>query len=319
MNNQIDQYGNYDYVNDISTQSQYQLPDTASVSETFDKKLPITRQRIKSNSRLLPQNAINIMTAWYDKHYANPYPTYREFEQLAIAGSITINQVKQWFVNVRRRTHNQFRKKRDAVKKRLVTNESNDSSCSFQSEMNEIFASIENTQASISSDSSNKCTYSSIQSSSSQYSPSGSYSPSASSNYSTPFSFDSRYGHSDHSKGPSSCYSSPASSTSNYYYNNQYYPYSGPYESTPCSSYATQFNNPNYHLSPYANSTSSSSCLSSRFSSSSSTSSSSFNSESVQTGFYTTFSDPYSSTISSLYDSQYANKTNTAINQSNRY
>jgi hypothetical protein len=61
--------------------------------------------------------------------------------------------------------------------------------------------------------------------------------------------------------------------------------------------------------------------LSSRFSSSSSsTSPSSFNSESVQTGFYTTFSDPYSSSISSLYDySQYANKTNTAINQSNRY
>jgi hypothetical protein len=77
------------------------------------RKLPIIRQRVKESSRLLPQYAIDIMTSWYDLHYSNPYPTFRECEQLAQTGGITTNQVKQWFVNVRRRTHNQFRKRRE--------------------------------------------------------------------------------------------------------------------------------------------------------------------------------------------------------------
>lgn len=77
------------------------------------KKLPQVRQRVKENSRLLPTHAVDIMTEWYDRHYSNPYPTYRDCEMLAQQGNITINQVKQWFVNVRRRTQNQFRKTRD--------------------------------------------------------------------------------------------------------------------------------------------------------------------------------------------------------------
>ena len=78
----------------------------------MEKKLPMVRQRVKENSRLLPQQAVDLMTAWYDKHYSNPYPSFRDTEQLARDGCITVGQVKQWFVNVRRRTHNQFRMKR---------------------------------------------------------------------------------------------------------------------------------------------------------------------------------------------------------------
>lgn len=77
------------------------------------KKLPQVRQRVKENSRLLPTHAVDLMTEWYDRHYSNPYPTYRDCEMLAQKGNISINQVKQWFVNVRRRTQNQFRKTRD--------------------------------------------------------------------------------------------------------------------------------------------------------------------------------------------------------------
>ena len=55
------------------------------------------------------------MHEWYMGHYASPYPTPREFELMAAQGNINVNQVKQWFVNIRRRTKNEFRRKRGSV------------------------------------------------------------------------------------------------------------------------------------------------------------------------------------------------------------
>ena len=52
------------------------------------------------------------MITWYERNYTNPYPEYRDLELMAKSGSITIPQVKQWFVNIRRRTANEFRKTR---------------------------------------------------------------------------------------------------------------------------------------------------------------------------------------------------------------
>lgn len=98
--------------NSLSGQSLFTL-ENPMFTAIKTKKLPQLRQRVKENSRLLPTQAVDIMTEWYDRHYANPYPTYRDCEMLATKGNISINQVKQWFVNVRRRTQNQFRKTRD--------------------------------------------------------------------------------------------------------------------------------------------------------------------------------------------------------------
>jgi hypothetical protein len=78
----------------------------------ISKNLPAPRHRIKENSRLLPNEAIEIMTEWYEINYTNPYPNVKECEELAAKGKVSINQVKQWFVNVRRRTHNQYRRRR---------------------------------------------------------------------------------------------------------------------------------------------------------------------------------------------------------------
>ncbi len=84
--------------------------------------MPIIRQRNKQTSRLLPKQAVELMTQWYDRNYADPYPTFRDCEILASNGNITIEQVKQWFVNVRRRTQNQFRKQRTSYNlKRKLT------------------------------------------------------------------------------------------------------------------------------------------------------------------------------------------------------
>ena len=85
--------------------------------------MPALRQRVKENSRLLPQEAIDIMTKWYDSHYTNPYPSFKDCEDLASAGKVSINQVKQWFVNIRRRTHNQFRKRRSNNTRKVSSQE----------------------------------------------------------------------------------------------------------------------------------------------------------------------------------------------------
>lgn len=69
---------------------------------------------MKKNSRLLPQTAIELMTKWYEANYTNPYPTYTDSEEMATNGNISLSQVKQWFVNTRRRTQNQYRKKRSS-------------------------------------------------------------------------------------------------------------------------------------------------------------------------------------------------------------
>ena len=74
---------------------------------------------------MLPEEALDVMTAWYDKHYTNPYPSFKDFEELASAGRVSIKQVKQWFVNVRRRTYNQFRKRRTNKNSRYSRDNSN--------------------------------------------------------------------------------------------------------------------------------------------------------------------------------------------------
>lgn len=84
----------------------FQTPTDGSM----EKKLPKSRQRIKQNSRILPTEAIEIMTRWYENHYTDPYPSFRDYEYMSKNGNITVNQAKQWFVNVRRRTKNQFRR-----------------------------------------------------------------------------------------------------------------------------------------------------------------------------------------------------------------
>jgi hypothetical protein len=117
------------------TSCEYNPDTTQPETKNCIKRLPIQRQRVKQNSRLLPQSSIDIMTQWYDRHYANPYPNYRELEMMSQAGGITINQVKQWFVNVRRRTQNIFRKKRE-IKQRSLDDIKNQSYQEFSSSMN---------------------------------------------------------------------------------------------------------------------------------------------------------------------------------------
>ena len=60
----------------------------------------------KNKSRLLNNNAVAVMTEWYQQHQENPYPSDEEKQQMADTGNISLSQVKAWFANKRNRTLN---------------------------------------------------------------------------------------------------------------------------------------------------------------------------------------------------------------------
>lgn len=50
--------------------------------------------------------ATQIMTNWYERNKEHPYPSYETAEVMATAGNVTVEQVKKWFANRRRRAGN---------------------------------------------------------------------------------------------------------------------------------------------------------------------------------------------------------------------
>lgn len=76
----------------------------------------------------LNQVATSIMTNWYNHHAEHPYPSYDAAEVMAKAGSISVEQVKKWFANKRRRAGNTKTLTEVAHRRKRVRTES---SCDF--------------------------------------------------------------------------------------------------------------------------------------------------------------------------------------------
>lgn len=70
-------------------------PSTESVPEVS------RMQTVKSTST--NPIAIRIMTNWFERNREHPYPSYDTAEVMAKAGGISVEQVKKWFANKRRR------------------------------------------------------------------------------------------------------------------------------------------------------------------------------------------------------------------------
>ena len=49
---------------------------------------------------------VRIMESWYKRNQEHPYPSYDAAEVMAKAGNMSVEQVKKWFANKRRRLHN---------------------------------------------------------------------------------------------------------------------------------------------------------------------------------------------------------------------
>ena len=88
-----------------------QLASTLQNSTTSLEKSPVQtfpdrRYLPCLQSRHLNKRATSIMTQWYKSHSDHPYPSYDAAEVMANAGDITVDQVKKWFANQRRRRGN---------------------------------------------------------------------------------------------------------------------------------------------------------------------------------------------------------------------
>ena len=62
----------------------------------------------KSASESLPLEPTNVLEKWIEDHEDNPYPTDQEKIALANEANMTVMQVNNWFVNVRRRNMGRF-------------------------------------------------------------------------------------------------------------------------------------------------------------------------------------------------------------------
>lgn len=92
-------------------------PKIQSVSEGWKwhdrmKEARTKRDRIR-RSNVLDPKAVKMMSDWYNKNAAHPYPSNEQKLKFASEGGVTLNQVKSWFNNKRCRcSHTRPRRER---------------------------------------------------------------------------------------------------------------------------------------------------------------------------------------------------------------
>lgn len=64
--------------------------------------------------------AVRIMSTWYENNSEHPYPSYEAAQVMAKAGDITVDQVKKWFANHRRRSNNTKPMKEIAHRRKIL-------------------------------------------------------------------------------------------------------------------------------------------------------------------------------------------------------
>jgi transcriptional regulator with XRE-family HTH domain len=79
-----------------------------STSNPASQHTPPAPRKISRTGRRdrLGSVATKVMASWYEKNREHPYPSYETAEVIAKAGGATVEQVKKWFANKRRRESN---------------------------------------------------------------------------------------------------------------------------------------------------------------------------------------------------------------------
>lgn len=77
-------------------------------------------RRLYKRKGVLNPIAVRIMTSWYVNNSEHPYPSYESAEIMAKAGDITVEQVKKWFANRRRRCNNTKPMKEIAERRKVL-------------------------------------------------------------------------------------------------------------------------------------------------------------------------------------------------------
>ncbi|XP_067681325.1 uncharacterized protein [Haliotis asinina] len=95
----------------------------------------------------LSKRAVQLMEAWYQSNLHHPYPSAIVCESLAVAGNVTVDQVKKWYGNKRNRSSN-TRTRSEIAKRKFHTTQESDitgavSQSEFQNSLNALFKTIE--------------------------------------------------------------------------------------------------------------------------------------------------------------------------------
>lgn len=101
------------------TQNQQMSKDSISSTDVATSHHRVYKRLYKRKGTLDPV-AIRIMTAWYNNNSEHPYPSYDAAQIMASAGNITVDQVKKWFANRRRRTNNTKTMKEIAERRKVI-------------------------------------------------------------------------------------------------------------------------------------------------------------------------------------------------------
>ena len=83
------------------------MPVPAKPQPTKPKKVSTQQSCVKKpRSATFGAQAVRIMQKWYSSNEEHPYPSYETAEVMATAGGLTVEQVKKWFANKRKRLGN---------------------------------------------------------------------------------------------------------------------------------------------------------------------------------------------------------------------
>ncbi|KAI5631817.1 homeobox KN domain-containing protein [Phthorimaea operculella] len=99
LRNDDDSDGNATHQNSRSRPPKQGQQQTTKERFNKNKKGTMSRPTRKS----LPPEAVQIMKTWLTQHAKDPYPTEAETQDLASQTKLTIIQIKNWFINARRR------------------------------------------------------------------------------------------------------------------------------------------------------------------------------------------------------------------------
>ena len=90
-----------------------------NVTQPAKREAKAIKQR-RGKPKPLNDQAVRIMTNWYERHIEHPYPSVSAAEVLVKNGNITVEQVKKWFANKRMRSANTKPQREMAQRKHLL-------------------------------------------------------------------------------------------------------------------------------------------------------------------------------------------------------
>lgn len=91
-----------DVISGLETRNKI-LTDTVEYAKEGLQSLPAPEESASSKKKNISTRNREILNKWLEDHKENPYPTLEDKQKLVEETGLSIRQVKDWFINARRR------------------------------------------------------------------------------------------------------------------------------------------------------------------------------------------------------------------------